>query len=417
MVETLVFALSMVTGPLLSRALGDAGRGTLAAVLVPTQLAGWALALGVPYASAMLSRRFGRNELIDAAWGVAAVIGIPVGLALFVLGPALLDGHPAEALSWYRIGIIGTLLGMPVATLNQLWLMRRGATWVLSAAKSSHLLLNVAAVVALAVAGRLTLGTALASWLLAYLLSRSAIVVALRGWPRHRPKATVLREQLRLGRVESVVTVASISLGRIDQVFLAFLVPRASLGQYAVAATAAQVSLPLARAFADVVLPDVFNRPGRHIAGRATALVLVVSTAIGALSALSAPWVVPALFGEAFEPAVSLLWLLIPGQVLYNTAWVISARFLGAGRPGVAARAIGIAAVVNAVALWPAIAAAGTAGAAMLTSVCQGLYLLVLWLGLRRDERSVVDLRPPAEGPTDAFATVAGAQRSRSSQP
>ncbi|MCC6435804.1 MAG: polysaccharide biosynthesis C-terminal domain-containing protein [Acidimicrobiales bacterium] len=121
-----------------------------------------------------------------------------------------------------------------------------------------------------------------------------------------------------------------------------------------------------------------------------------MSSAIGVLSAVSAPWLVPLLFGADFGPAVPLLWLLIPGQVLYNTAWVISARFLGAGRPGVAARAIGVAAVTNVVALGPAVSVFGAAGAAMLTSVCQGMYLAGVWWGLRRDgqgDDDVVDVR------------------------
>jgi O-antigen/teichoic acid export membrane protein len=128
-----------------------------------------------------------------------------------------------------------------------------------------------------------------------------------------------------------------------------------------------------------VVLPDVFARPGDNISRRATALIFAISAGIGAGSAAVAPWLIPALFGEEFEASVGLLWLLIPGQVLFNTAWVISARHLGGGRARVAARAISLAAAVNLVAIVPAIEILGPEGAAVLTSACQALYLLVIW--------------------------------------
>ncbi|MCC6433618.1 MAG: oligosaccharide flippase family protein [Acidimicrobiales bacterium] len=383
-VEMIVFACSLLTGPILSRALDDDGRGSLAAVLVPTQLVGWALALGVPYASAMMTRRVERRALLDGAWGIAILIGIPAAGVLYATAPWLLADHPAVALDWYRIGLIGTVLSMPAATAMQLRLMASGATWGLSAAKSAHLLANSVLVTVLAVIGRLTLSTALASWLLCYLASRIVVLLAMDAFVRGRPQLQLMGRQLVLGRAQAVVTIANISLGRIDQVFLAFAVPSAELGRYAVAATAAQVSLPLARGFADVVLPDAFARDGEDISRRAIPLVLACSTLIGAASAVAAPFVIPALFGAQFAGSVQLLWLLIPGQVAFNTAWVISAKHLGAGTPGVAARAIGGAALLNAVALPFGVGAFGAAGAAALTSVCQAVYLAGLWWGARR---------------------------------
>lgn len=383
-VETFVFALSLLTGPVLSRALGDDGRGTLAAVLVPTQLFAWAIVLGVPYASAMLVRRVERSTLLDGAWGIAILVGTPVSALLYLTAPALLAGHPLAAVDWYRFGLIGSWLSIPAGTALQLRLMTTGATWGLSTAKSVHLIVNSVAVVALATAGRLTLESALAAWLLSYLGSRLLIVALLHGRPHGLPVTTVMRDQLVMGRAQALVTVATISLGRIDQVFLSFLVPSSRLGVYAVAATAAQVSLPLARGFADVVLPDAFARPDQDISGKATALVLAISALLGAASAAAAPWLIPALFGAAFTASVPLLWLLIPGQVLFNTAWVISAKHLGTGRPGVAARAIGLAAALNVVAITPAVHVFGAAGAAVLTSVCQAVFLAGVWRGFGR---------------------------------
>lgn len=392
-VESLIFALSIVTGPLLSRTLGDAGRGDLAAVLVPTQLVGWGIVLGVPYASAMLVKRHPRSELLDGAWALTAIIALPVCTALFFLAPAMLDDHPPATVAWFRVGLVGSALAIPAATALHLRLITRGASAGLSAVRSIHLVANSLVVVGLAVIDRLTLRAALAAWILSYVAARVAVIVGERAWPRARPFPAIVRDQLLLGRSQAVLTVATISLGRIDQVVLSFLGSAKQLGIYVVAATAAQVSLPMARGFADVVLPDVFARPGKDISGRATAMVFGISATIGVASAASAPWLVPALFGEPFRDSVPLLWLLIPGQVLFNTAWVISARHLGGGSPRVAARAISLAAAVNLVFIGPTVSAFGPEGAAILTSACQALYLAGVWAG-----RSRPHPQPGAEG-------------------
>lgn len=378
-VETIVFALSLLTGPVLSRALGDEGRGSLAAVLVPTQLVWWGLALGVPYASGMLINRFGRRELLDGSWGIVALAGLPICAVLFVGAPWLLSSHPDQTVGWFRFGLVAVLVAIPAGTAVQLRLMQRGASWGLSTVKSLHLVINTIAVVALALAGRLTLATALASWLVSFLASRLLLLATFDAWPRARPNVAIMRAQLSTGRAHGVATMATILLGRIDQVFLSVFGTSAELGVYVVAATAAQVSLPLARGFADVVLPDAFARPGADISGRATALVFAISAAIGLSSAAVAPWLIPALFGGEFSASVALLWLLIPGQVLFNTGWVISARHLGSGRPGVAARAMAVAALLNLVAIVPVIATWGPHGAAALTSICQAIFLTAVW--------------------------------------
>ncbi len=301
-----------MTGPVLSRALGDAGRGDLAAVLVPTQLAGWGLVLGVPYASAMLIRRYSRPTLVNGSWAIAAVIGIPACAVLYVIAPLLLAGHPDSTVGWFRFGLVGTALGIPAMTVLHLRLITKGASAGLSAARSMHLLANSALVVALAVGGRLTLWSALASWLTSYVVSRIVILTALRAWPSGVATRVTVRDQLMVGRAHAVVTVATISLGRIDQVFLSLLGTSSELGLYAVAATAAQLSLPLARGFADVVLPDVFARPGDDISRRATALIFGISAMIGLGSAAIAPWFIPALFGEDFSDSVPLVVVVDP---------------------------------------------------------------------------------------------------------
>ena len=158
--ETSVFALSLLTGPVVSRALSDDGRGSLAAVIVPIQLVGWMLLLGVPYGSAMLVRRFERQSLIDGAWRTATLIALPVSAALWFLAPHLLGDQPHITVGWFRCGLVGVFFFIPATTAVQMQLIVHGGSWRYSLARSVHLVGYSIGVVALALAGRLTLGSA-----------------------------------------------------------------------------------------------------------------------------------------------------------------------------------------------------------------------------------------------------------------
>ncbi len=378
-VETAIFALSLLTGPVVSRALGEEGRGSLAAVLVPTQLAGWVLLLGVPYGSSMLVRRADRHALLDGSWRIALLIATPICVVGWVVAPGLLADHPALTVGWFRAGLVGAVLSIPTMTAVQLSLMNHGASWRYALARGVHLVGYSVAVVAVAVMSDLTLGRALGCWIGAYLLSRVGLVVAFGAWPRGWGSTALVFDQLRIGRVQALITVATTSLGRIDQVFMAVISTSAELGAYAIAATAVQVSLPLAKGLADAVMPDAFEGTDGALFERAISVAFGSSLLVGGLTAAAAPWLLPRVFGAEFSSSVRLLWLLVPGQILFNTAWVVSARHLGGGRPGVAAKAIVAAAALNVVLIVPALRLLGPEGAAALTSACQAVFLVGVW--------------------------------------
>jgi O-antigen/teichoic acid export membrane protein len=377
--ETAIFGLSVLTGPLVSRALGESGRGSFAAVVVPVQLLAWVSWLGVPYASAMLVRDEPRRTLVDSAWRLAFVVNLPLAVIGWIAAPHLLDHHPTDTVTWFRIGMVCVLLGMPAAAAIHLRMIDTGGTWRTSLALNLHLVVYTPAVVALALAGRLTLATSLAAWIGALMAAAVLVLVTYDGWPHGSGTGGVARQQLRRGRPQAVTTIASVSLGRLDQVFLAAMGASAALGHYAVAVTAAQVSLPVANGIATVVMPATFADADDAAERLGSRVTFVVSAGVAAVTAAAAPWVLPAVFGHDFTRSVHLLWLLLPGQVIFNTAWVRSAGQLGRGEAGGPARALGTAALVSTALLAPAIHLFGAAGAAGLTSSCQALFAADVW--------------------------------------
>ena len=90
-----VFGLAFATGPILARSLGVSGRGAVAAVLIPTQVLGWMLMLGIPQATAYFARIRHDRQLIMSSWVVTLVVGVPVITLIWPFVPALLSRLPA----------------------------------------------------------------------------------------------------------------------------------------------------------------------------------------------------------------------------------------------------------------------------------------------------------------------------------
>jgi O-antigen/teichoic acid export membrane protein len=95
----LVYGLSAITGPLLARALGPAGRGDLAAVLVPSELVGWALLCGLPMAAMYYADEYPHRQLVVGAWAYAVAAGGIVVAIGWWLVPRYLHGHPDQTVT------------------------------------------------------------------------------------------------------------------------------------------------------------------------------------------------------------------------------------------------------------------------------------------------------------------------------
>jgi O-antigen/teichoic acid export membrane protein len=123
---------------------------------------------------------------------------------------------------------------------------------------------------------------------------------------------------------------------------------------------------------------------------------LLVSVIGGVALAVSAPFVIPFLFGESFKPAVVLIWILIPGFVGRALTAIIANAATAMRFPRVGNAAELAAVVVTLVllaALLPSFAAKGAAiasTAAYLTSALVGV------IGLRRLNQAAA-ARSPSE--------------------
>lgn len=158
---------------------------------------------------------------------------------------------------------------------------------------------------------------------------------------------------------------------RADALFLGFLVPVADVGIYSVAVSLAELLWQVPNALSAVLLPHVASSSEQEVRRVTPAFVraaLVVTALISLGIAGLGSWLIPVLL-PAFEKAVPLLWILLPGTVLASTFKVLASDLTGRGRPGETFRPAAIALVASVPAYLWAIPEYGMVGAAVVTTL------------------------------------------------
>lgn len=362
--------LTMLTGILLARSLGDAGRGLFAAV---TAWYGIALVLGEWGQSAAATFRVAANparaaitvassrRLMAVSSGAIAVVGV-------LLSPALSsDLQQTEALrvifaSVAVSGLLGSYLYGLQAVSIRAWNM----------ARFSQSLAYLVLVLIFVGMGRMTVLTAalaavvslLASLLLAFRLARRA---GLAG-------STGEREEVRwlasYGLRQSASAVPAGVVVGVDKVVLTAAVSPAELGHYAVAQTVVGTSGALGTAISSVAFPRLAGNSldERRRRCREGQLMLITGLAVLVVASFLAAvswWAIPLLYGQTFVDSVSLVWWFVPVAVFQNTSLLIGTILRGRALPGRAAWTQFAGLMVAGVALLVLVPRLGTEGAAV----------------------------------------------------
>jgi len=387
-----VYGLSAITGPLLARSLGPAGRGDLAAVLVPSELLGWALLFGLHMASIYHADEYPHRELVVGAWAFATVVGGAVVAGAWFLVPRYLHGHSHETITWLRIMLIVAVVFVPATTA--LHLLRSTSMMAFNVFKSLQLVVESVILIGLAIAGHLTLTSALWAALISQVVWYVVLFVYAKAWPGLEFRWSTLRTQLSYGTRLAVADLSGLAVARLDQFVLVDAVASSQLGEYAVAATAAMVTSAASAGIAFVMFPRI-RRAATAEDGWSAMLTgvrwtLYSSCGLAILIAVAAPIGIPLLFGHAFHRAIALLWLLLPGQVAFDVGGAIAQKVMADNKPGTVSHAMGLAALVTVVGLAITVPPWGIVGAAVVTTVSQFAFLGYLWAAAVRHHRSVV---------------------------
>lgn len=368
---------------LLANALGDDGRGAVAAAYGNTIVIGWAFQIGVPAAAGYFAKDIDNRRVIMSSWAMMISGAIPIAILLIpfylwqMSGESFTEGGDALQ-NWYLAFIALQLFNGPFLSAV-IWLRGRGNLVKFNALLALPQVLITLGYAVLFVSGQMTVNTALAStfimmstgWLIGLISTNS---LPGPGFSRE------IFQQIRHYSLRAWVGNLSFFISlRIDQLLLVNFVPLGELGVYAAAAAISTVSGPIARGAAQAVLPFVRSASSdeERIARIRTSLLQV-----GALSALilgaiaaTAWWVVPFVLGEKFEDAVLPLMILLPGAWATDVNQVLSTALSSFNRPEDASKAQVAAAVATAVGLIALLSPYGIIGAAITTSASY-------WVGL-----------------------------------
>jgi O-antigen/teichoic acid export membrane protein len=367
------------------------------------------------------------NVVISALFilTVFSTLGIEIGLSYFASGPRW---HAGDALRQVQLaavalGLAGAGVGMSIAALTggsafsgiPFWTAALGLAalpFVLSWTFGSYLALAldryeaaavppaaqacVALVLVGALAPWLDLGGAVAAVAAAHVLvAAGTLAWGVRRLPPARPgwlsRATAdLRRAAVFGVKSQLSSALQFVNQRIDLFFLNTVAAQATVGHYAIAVSVTTLGMLLPRALSSVVLPRVaaldasaahaergmvVSKSVRH------GLILIVATTALLTGGLFA---VPLVYGDEFEPAVGLGFILLPGIAALGVANVLSATVVGSGHPGYALRVAAIVTPVTIALYLGLIPPFEAEGAALASSVSYTATAILTWRYFRK---------------------------------
>src|SRR4051812_10200179 len=298
-------ASAVLTGPILARSLGPAGRGALAAVLTPIALSTYVLNFGVPEALTYVVAK-GRATTATAnrlALVLGAIIGTLCAGGLIALTPVLLQKYPHQQTLFI---VLSLLLPLEIAVgMLRYVAQARGRFELMTRERWFSVLSRLVLIAGAALAGTLTV--AAAAWFTHGTAVLATLLLLPILWARESDKAderepppVVTRFVMRYGLTTWVGTVGGVLVMRLDQVLLTPLAGPKELGYYAVAVSVAEVPLLGLLAVRDVIFSASTDRDDPHLVARATRATVLLAVPLCLLGILLAPVLLPPVFGAGF---------------------------------------------------------------------------------------------------------------------
>jgi O-antigen/teichoic acid export membrane protein len=386
--NTAAAAAAALGGVIIARTVGPTVRGEYAAVVA---WFGVLLLLGEMGQSAAVCFYVARDPVrargyVATSRSMMMVTGALALAGGLLLAPVLAHRNP-ELAGAYRIAFGGSVIAFIGTSYTFSLQARSTKRWNL--VRVSQPTLALAAIIVLLRCRLLTLDTAIGTVIVTmtiqlgysyYWCARSGLA------PGHfQPRLVGPLAKYGLTQLAAVTPTAINNY--LDQLVLSQLVPPADLGRYAIAVSVTMIPVPLVSAIGNVAFPRLAAKrtvaaDGSRMQLAAAAASAGVAAAILLPIALSAYWVIPAVFGPAYRSAVPLLWILTPGGIFLATGQVVGDLLRGLNRPGLVATAQGLAAVGTVILLLALLPSTGVAAAAIASTVAYGTALAVMirWL-------------------------------------
>lgn len=371
-------------GIIIARAMGPTVRGEYAAVTAWFGVAVMVAGVGQPAALCFYVARdpLRAREYVATSRAMMLTTGVVVLAACLLLAPLLARGNAGLA-SGYSIAFGTVLISVVGASYTYALQARDISRWNVS--RTVQPLLSLVAIVVLWRLHLLTLDVALV-----VLASTMLIQLAWAYWSCRRTGLAPGRTSVALARPLAVYGAAQIAAltpaalnEQLDQLVLSQTVPPADLGRYAIAVSLTLLPLSAVSAIGYVAFPRLASERQVTAATRRLQRLAILCSAglTGAMLlplAVTAPWLVPLVFGPAYRGAVPLIWILAPGTVFLNSGQVIGNILRGRSHPAVVAWAQGLAALFTIGLLFALLPFLGVYAAALASTIAYGVTTAVM---------------------------------------
>jgi len=368
-------ACGLVSGILISRGLGPAGRGAYVLPVTVAMMVGNLCHLSLGHANIYLAghRRRALSDLLGNASGLTLVLG-PLGLFLTILilrgWPDLLSGFPPWTAFLVAATVPPTIHQTLVASLliigDRLVWSRLAATGVLA--------LHMVGTAVLWWEGRITvqavlwlfLAAAVAQWAVAVLLARPL------GSPRPRVEWDLWKDSLRFGlAIHPGILLLLLHL-RLDLFLLQRLGGLEAVGIYSLAVMLAEALWLVPEAAVLAATPHQVRADRTEdavVTLRATRVNVALTAALSLGLATVAFPLIDRVYGRAFLPAAPALWALLPGIVAMAAQRSCGILLVKRDRPWLVSGFLGPPVVINVLLNLMLIPRWGAVGAACASSV------------------------------------------------
>ena len=359
-VSLAVSVLALLTAAMLGRSLGPVGMGGYQAIIRWTAVGTGVFGLSLGQASAFLSSKPGVafGSLVRNAMATAFVQATALVLLGYLLGPSLY-GNDGQVVNAGRLYLLFVPIALTTDYLSQLARARMRFA-IFNAARLTQASLQSGLVLLLFASGHASLLAVIGACLISYGVGLSVVAgyAFLDGWFRGRLDMILLRRTLGyVARIYPGVQARDLNL-YLDQLMMSVLLPLGSLGLYASAVSAASVLRVGSSAFLYLAQPEVQAvsvSERRFVVIRLARLNLGILLPAAAALAFAMPFVLPAVYGQEFAPAVPAAQILCLAVVIEGFGVAMGGVLIGTGRASVAT-------------LW------------QLTSLVVSLITLLVWL-------------------------------------
>lgn len=397
-----ILVINTITGIIIARSLGPAGRGELAATLTVVTVGGWFASMG---GRAAISFHHSQNPeeggRLISSWLVATVpLSLAALIAAELLLPTLFGAQTAEAIEVARI--YAPLIFVNVVSIVFIGILLGDQRFL--PYNIVRILIPAVTVLGYAVfliAGDLTVITALIANGAGLLISTAvSAYLCLREHRLVRPSGSLLKTTIWYGTRAHGGDIAGFVAAQLDLLIIPAFLSAASVGLYSVATNVSSIITSLTATIAVFSLPVA----AREVAGasrtviRAFQVTLLIGGSMALVLIVIGEFAIKLVYGSDFGGAAVPLRILLPGEVLSAASVVLLSGMLAANRPFLSTVAYAPSAILTIIGLLIFLESGGIKAAAIVTTCAYTVSFVITVFLYRR----VADLewrhylRPPA---------------------